>query len=348
MASRLSVVPPELVRSTARAAVQVAAGQATAKVVSGLAASLVRGVIRNIAAIKIGKIVAAFCLAGLLVVGASLYPQRPDEPVPPPKQQSVAQEKAERSKETKFGPAPVVEPPDLLLVEVLEALPGRPISGERLVRPDGTISLGFYGDVHVAGLTLPEIKEKIVLHLRRYLTDENLGLLFLVEDGQPVIDEKTGKRKRVDPKDSDRVFVDLTAYNSGGYYVEGDVSIPGKLPCTGNDTVLDVIHYSNGLLPSADTSKIRLIRRFPKGSPVQVLPVDYEEITMGTDDSTNYHILPNDRLVVPRRSDAPSRKSESAPDRGRERRFRRAAILPFRRRRLRLSYPSLCKYLSVT
>src|SRR5207253_179463 len=43
----------------------------------------------------------------------------------------------------------VVEPPDLLLVEVLEALPGRPISGERLVRPDGRISLGFYGDVYV-------------------------------------------------------------------------------------------------------------------------------------------------------------------------------------------------------
>ena len=49
----------------------------------------------------------------------------------------------------------VVEPPDVLLIEVLEALPGRPITGERLVRPDGTISLGFYGDVHVRGLTLP-------------------------------------------------------------------------------------------------------------------------------------------------------------------------------------------------
>ena len=47
----------------------------------------------------------------------------------------------------------VVEPPDLVVVEVLEALPGRPISGERLVRPDGTISLGFYGEVPVRGLT---------------------------------------------------------------------------------------------------------------------------------------------------------------------------------------------------
>ena len=48
----------------------------------------------------------------------------------------------------------VVEPPDLVIIEVLEALPGRPISGERLVRPDGNINLGFYGEIHVRGLTL--------------------------------------------------------------------------------------------------------------------------------------------------------------------------------------------------
>ena len=48
----------------------------------------------------------------------------------------------------------MIEPPDMILVEVLEALPGRPISGERLVRPDGKISLGFYGEIYVAGLTI--------------------------------------------------------------------------------------------------------------------------------------------------------------------------------------------------
>ena len=73
-------------------------------------------------------------------------------------------------------PEYVVEPPDLLLVEVLEALPGRPIQGERLVRPDGKISLGFYGEIYVAGLTTTEIKEKVVLHLRKFLNDEILGL----------------------------------------------------------------------------------------------------------------------------------------------------------------------------
>ncbi len=42
------------------------------------------------------------------------------------------------------GP-PAVQPGRTLVIEVLEALPGRPFTGERVVRPDGTVSLGFYG-----------------------------------------------------------------------------------------------------------------------------------------------------------------------------------------------------------
>jgi polysaccharide biosynthesis/export protein len=186
---------------------------------------------------------------------------------------------------------------------MLEALPGRPISGERLVRPDGTISLGFYGDVHVAGLTLPEVKEKIILHMRKYLTDEVLGLIGLGEDE---------KCKPIEPKDSNRVIVDVTAYNSRWYYVEGDVYLPSRLAYTGNESVLDAIHYVGGIMPSADRSKIRLIRSFPKGSPVKIMPIDYEEITMGTDSSTNYQLLPNDRLVVPHEPKDPSPKSAPA------------------------------------
>ena len=85
----------------------------------------------------------------------------------------------------------VIEPPDLVLVEVLEALPGRPISGERLVRPDGTINLGFYGDVHVAGLTPIQAKVKIIKHLRKFLTDEFLGIeeFTFDEDEKPPVPE---------------------------------------------------------------------------------------------------------------------------------------------------------------
>ena len=74
-------------------------------------------------------------------------------------------------------PEPTVEPPDILFVEVPDALPGRPITGDHLVRPDGKTSLGYYGEVHVAGLTVKEIKAKIALHLRAFLDDQALGLI---------------------------------------------------------------------------------------------------------------------------------------------------------------------------
>src|ERR1700733_11723084 len=45
----------------------------------------------------------------------------------------------------------VVETSDLIYVELQETLPGRPINFERLVRPDGKISLTWYGELFVDG-----------------------------------------------------------------------------------------------------------------------------------------------------------------------------------------------------
>ena len=87
-----------------------------------------------------------------------------------------------------LAPPKKAKPNDAIQVEVLEALPGRPIKGVRVVRLDGTISLGYYGDVQVAGLDRNQIKAKVVNHLRKFLSDEALGL-FAMEpgpDGSPV------------------------------------------------------------------------------------------------------------------------------------------------------------------
>jgi len=185
----------------------------------------------------------------------------------------------------------VIEPPDIIVVEVLEALPGRPITGERLVKPDGKISLGFYGEVYVAGLTSTEIKEKVVLHLRTYLQDEVLGLTK--------IDTETGKYVEVPPADTSRVFVDITSFNSKVYYVQGDVGVPGRLPITGNETVLDAINYAGGLIPTASTVNIRLVRPAPPGaSKPTLLPVNLAAIVNEGDSTTNYQIMPGDRLMV--------------------------------------------------
>ena len=96
------------------------------------------------------------------------------------------------------GPA-VIQPGRVLIVELLEALPGRPITGERLVHPDGTINLGFYGEVKVAGLNRHQIKVKILEQLRKDINDEVLGL---------VREEFDGKVVTVPPVESTRLFVE--------------------------------------------------------------------------------------------------------------------------------------------
>ncbi len=95
---------------------------------------------------------------------------------------------------------------DIIDLEVRPVLPGRPISGKRLVRPNGMITLGYYGEVHIAGMTPGEAREKIGLHLRRFLSDEALGLVEPISDssGQP------RASRPLDPSEKDRISVRIT------------------------------------------------------------------------------------------------------------------------------------------
>ncbi len=111
---------------------------------------------------------------------------------------------AETQARKRPGKPGAVQPGDRVVVEVLEALPGRPVSGERVVRDDGTLSLGFYGEIPVAGLTPREIKVKVVEHMKNFLTDESLGL---------VEQDDAGNKRNVAPADSDRVYADLVPAN---------------------------------------------------------------------------------------------------------------------------------------
>ena len=180
-AARLSLVPSPLIRSTVTAGTQIVAGRAINDVVSTSVAVLTQNILRSMLMMKIKTVAVALVLIGLGAYGASLAAPQADRSKSPNLSRRRSAPTAEKPK-SKAQPALVslgdyvVEPPDILLVEVLEALPGRPISGERLVRPDGKISLGFYGDVYVAGSTVPEVKEKIVRHLQKYLDDDALGL----------------------------------------------------------------------------------------------------------------------------------------------------------------------------
>lgn len=165
-------------------------------------------------------------------------------------------------------PLYVVEPPDVLYIEALQLLPNRPVAGERLVRQDGTISLGYYGQLHVSGLTLAEIEDKIRSRLADYVNDP-------------------------------QVYVDVAAFNSKVYYVLGQVQQTGRLPITGKETVLDAVTLAGGLTNYAQKQRIHVARPNPGGGCDQILHVDWFALTHAGDTRTNYQLLPGDRVMVP-------------------------------------------------
>jgi polysaccharide export outer membrane protein len=156
----------------------------------------------------------------------------------------------------------------------------RPIAqfqkAEYLVRPDGTISLGTYGYVYVAGMTLGQIKTVVEKHLEKYVAN-------------PMIS------------------VDVRAYNSKKYYLIIDGGGYGQLvfayPYTGNEMVMDAVSRLQGLPWWASKKKIWVARPAPCGHPCsQILPVDWNAITQAGQTCTNWQLFPGDRIYV--RADA--------------------------------------------
>jgi polysaccharide biosynthesis/export protein len=145
------------------------------------------------------------------------------------------------------------------------------VAGQHLVRPDGTVGLGIYGQVYVAGLTLPEVRQAVEMNLTQFLNN-------------PV------------------VSVDVMAYNSKVYYIIADGGGYGqqivRLPCTGNETVLDAIAQINGL-PQVSSKRVWVARpnQEPGGRP-QILCVNWRSITADGVATTNYQLLPGDRVYV--------------------------------------------------
>ena len=144
------------------------------------------------------------------------------------------------------------------------------IVGEHLVAPDGTINLGVYGQVYVAGMTIPEATKGIKDYLAQYV-DETL------------------------------ISVDVLAYNSKVYYIVTEGAGLGdnivKVPVTGNETVLDAVSQVGGL-SRVSSKKIWIARPSPDGSCYQHLPVKWSEVARYGSSATNYQILPGDRVFI--------------------------------------------------
>ena len=166
-------------------------------------------------------------------------------------------------------PAHVVEPGDTLLVQPVEFDAPVRLPPDQPVQPDGSIDLGQYGRPVVAGKTLPDIE-------------------VIVRDAI------NAKEKKTVP-----VTVRLLARPGKVFYVLGEVNAPGAFPITGRDTVLSAITQAGGPTRRASEQNIVVSRpTVPEGCRV-VLPVCYTNIVQIGDTSTNYQLMPGDRIFVP-------------------------------------------------
>ena len=205
-------------------------------------------------------------------------------------------------------PEYVIEPPDVLRIDVLireykkdkdgeavvdkktgkkvfsdslRSLPLQPVFSEYAVRPDGTVYLGIYGEVSVAGYTLKQAAQAVREHLAKRAFAESAG---------------------IDPE-SLLLVMDVTQYNSKRFYVIFDGAGLGEQvipqPITGSETVLDAVAAVNGLPSVASKRNIWVARRTPHPDcPEQILVVDWVGITQHGLTTTNYQIMPGDRVYV--------------------------------------------------
>jgi protein involved in polysaccharide export with SLBB domain len=177
-----------------------------------------------------------------------------------------------RELDKRLLPLYVVEPGDVLVVNPADLDSPVRLPGDQPVLPDGTINLGRYGQVVVAGKTLDEIE-------------------LLV---RATVEAQT--------KDAGFIVVRVVSRPSKVFYVLGEVNAPGAYPLTGRETVLDGIIMAGGLNDRASRRNIILTRPTPPESCRVVLPVRLRDIVQLGDTATNYQLAPGDRIFVPGRS----------------------------------------------
>lgn len=176
-------------------------------------------------------------------------------------------------------PPYVIEPPDVLRIDVSNRASGLSpsASSEYLVGPDGTINLGAYGQVSVAGSTISEAQAAITKALARHI-------------------------------DSLQVAVDIAHYNSKVYYViergQGNGDSVTRVPITGNETALDAIAQIGGI-ESPESTQVWIARppRDGVGSE-EILPIDWAKTASEWPTVTNHKVLPGDRVFVSRKEAA--------------------------------------------
>jgi polysaccharide biosynthesis/export protein len=169
-------------------------------------------------------------------------------------------------------PAYVIQPGDVLLVEPVALDSPLRFPADQTVLADGTIDLARFGRLIVAGKTLEQIE-----------SDVQAAVKAIDKDAGPI------NVRLVDPQ-------------SAVYYVLGEVTSPGSYPYIGRETVLDAIIAAGGMTDKASQCNVILSRPSAPCGCRTVIPICYKRIVQQGDTTTNFQIMPGDRVFVATRT----------------------------------------------
>lgn len=139
------------------------------------------------------------------------------------------------------------------------------LSGERLVRPDGKISMPLLGDIQTAGLKPMDLAAQIREALKKYMK-------------------------------SPEVSVVVSQIHHNYVYLLGEVGKRGPVEMTPGMTLLEAISSGGGVTDYAKKAKIYILRNVD--GKQQKIAVNYKKALNGVA-AFNLTLMPGDTIVVP-------------------------------------------------
>ncbi len=155
--------------------------------------------------------------------------------------------------------------------EVEVKLPFTPELGDKeMVDPAGNISMPLIGTVRVAGLTLDQVTSDLKRRYAQHLRDPE-------------------------------VYVAQRGFGSQKIFVGGEVGHPGIVELPGRIGALEAITMAGGLLDTAESKKIAIIRRAPDGRPM-LRVIDFGGYVAPAEGETDVPLKSMDVVFVPKSS----------------------------------------------
>jgi polysaccharide export outer membrane protein len=217
------------------------------------------------------KTTTALAFAIVIALAPAAESQTPSSPAASPGTTSAAV-RPEPAPNTVPAPPPpvpvpvdyVIGPGDVLSISVWK---NEALSRVVPVRPDGKMSMPLLQDIHAAGLTAMQLRDKIANALVEFLPNPE-------------------------------VAVTVTEVNSFRVSILGEVAKPGVYQFRSAATVLEAIALAGGLGRYAAANKITIIRRDANGDTKKI-GFNYNRAVTTTADEQNILLQPGDVIFVP-------------------------------------------------